>query len=118
MATIRFNGPVVIEDVDILELRAPHVDFYGVQENRARHFFEKAGIVNLPASPFNPYLLFVTGVDNTSVQVIQTARRADVLCYDDNVQVMIAWPGRVNHTDYFTFTVGELREYVNSLPRY
>lgn len=116
MATIRFNGPVVIEGVDFAH-REPTIGFHGVVENRSRHFFEKAGVVNLPASPFNPYIVMPTiGYDN-SVQVIQTARRDDVLAYDDDVSVLILWPGRVNHSDYFTFTVGELREYVNSLPR-
>jgi hypothetical protein len=64
--------------------------------------------------PLAPLLVFVEGEDGV-VRVRIVKQPAEMLNHSDATPVMAIWPGK-HRSDYFQFTVGEYREFLNGGP--
>jgi hypothetical protein len=72
------------------------------------NFFAMSGIKDNPSTAFNPLLVFWGRGDVTvHYDVREVLRR-----YEDNTQVLALWEGQVRKSQFFPFTVGELRAYL------
>ena len=80
---------------------------------RCRHdgldeFFQKNCLTMSDANLHFPFLIFVRKDYELEVKVANDPMV--LLNYPDDTQIMKQWPG-AKRSDYFTFTIGQLKEY-------
>jgi hypothetical protein len=72
----------------------------------------RSGLLDLVVLNHTPFLLFVIDPNIPGLRVMIARTVTDVLCHDDEVPVMLQWPG-AKRSDWFHFTVGDLRAHLN-----
>lgn len=76
-------------------------------------FFAKSDVLSNRKLDHHPFLVFVTSGNIVAVAIVKNA--VDLLNYSDDAPVMAQWPGEFR-SDFFKFTVGQLREWVQNNP--
>jgi hypothetical protein len=76
-------------------------------------YFKLSGIREYKELSRTPFLVFVVNGETVEVKIVDNARQ--LLTYPDETQVMAQWSGRYR-SDFFQFTVGQLRDYVAKHP--
>lgn len=75
---------------------------------------EKSGLRDYSRLRHTPLLVFVVADDMVKVDIVSTLEGA--LWYSDDTKVMGQWRGEWS-SDFFQFTVGQLREHIKENPR-
>ncbi len=79
-----------------------------------RHFFEESGIRNCREQKQHPYLIFSPTKTRMNVDICYTAD--ELLELPDNTKVMAQWKGK-KRSDFYRFTVRELKRHIAGNPR-
>lgn len=77
-------------------------------------YFEQSGIREFSKLNHTPFVVFVVADDRVVVRCIPNAK--ELLTLPDQVPVMAQWRGEWR-SDFFQFTVGQLREHCLAHPR-
>jgi len=76
-------------------------------------YFKLSGIREHKKLVHSPFLVFLISGETVEVRIVDNAKT--LLDYADETQVMAQWRGQWR-SDYFHFTVGDLRRYVMKHP--
>ncbi len=76
-------------------------------------YFRLSGIREHKKLPHTPFLVFVVVENIVEIQIVDSASK--LLEFPDGTQVMAQWRGQWK-SDFFKFTVGDLREYIVKTP--
>lgn len=77
-------------------------------------YFEKSGIRRMEKLTHNPFVVFNETDSGVEVEIVDNA--ADLIKYPSYTKVMHQWMGE-SRSDFFRFTVGDLKKYVKENPR-
>jgi hypothetical protein len=77
-------------------------------------YFEKSGIRDWKKLDHNPLLVFI--VSENAVEVCIIDEPTALLTFPDETKVMGQWTGQW-HSDFFQFTIGELRQHIANHPK-
>lgn len=77
-------------------------------------YFEQSGIRESKKLKHTPLLVFVEDGHTVEVKIVDNA--AALLTYPDRTKVMGQWRGQWR-SDFFQFTVGQLRTYTTAHPK-
>jgi hypothetical protein len=72
-------------------------------------FFKKNSVFESERLTHTPFLVFVEEENAVHVRIIDNPRK--LLSFSNETQVMVQWPGEWR-SDYFQFTVGEYRHFI------
>jgi len=79
-----------------------------------RHFFEESGIRLCRTERHHPFLVLNrTGESTTNIDVVDNTM--DLIKYPARTRVLTQWRGN-RRSDYYKFTVGELRQHLRAHP--
>jgi len=81
----------------------------------ASAYFERSGIRYGDKLNHNPFLVFEEDSKNINVKIVNTI--SDLVKYPSRSKVMAQWPGK-QKSDFFKFTVGDLRKHIRENPRH
>ena len=82
----------------------------------AAAFFEMSGMRFKKKDKHHPFLVFVPE-DETNVRVDLVENAEQLVKYPAATKVMAQWPGK-SRSDFFQFTVGQLRRHIRENPRH
>ena len=77
-------------------------------------YFRLSGIRESKKLVHTPLLVFIATEDTVQVHIVENPK--DLLSYADETKVMGQWRGQWR-SDFFRFTVGQLRQYLADHPR-
>lgn len=77
-------------------------------------FFEKSGIRTKKKFKHHPFIAFIRKDGKVTVNVIDTPEA--LVSLPRRTKVMGQWPGKTR-SDYFAFSVGKLRDYIENNPK-
>jgi hypothetical protein len=72
----------------------------------------RSGLLSRPTLAHTPFLVFEADPNVPGLRVVICRTVTDVLRFDDDMAVMLQWPGE-KRSDWFHFTVGDLRAHLN-----
>jgi hypothetical protein len=75
------------------------------------NYFKKSGVVDSERLDHTPLLAFIVSNETVKVRIID--KPAELLSLTDETQVMGQWSGEWR-SDFFQFTVGQYRQYVEA----
>ena len=74
-------------------------------------YFRISGVFEYPKLNHTPFLAFIESDDTIQVHIVFSAK--DLLKFPDDTPVMGQWRGEW-HSDYFQFTVGNYRQFLDA----
>lgn len=77
-------------------------------------FFEKSGIRTKKKFKHHPFLAFVRKEGMVTVKVVDSSE--ELIKMPKRTKVIGQWPGKTR-SDYFEFSVGRLRDYIQNNPK-
>ena len=78
-------------------------------------FFEMSGIRFKKKEKHHPYIAFRRGTDGVKVEVVESPEQ--LLKMPARTKVMAQWAGK-SRSDFFQFTVGQLRTHLKKNPKH
>lgn len=76
-------------------------------------YFQKSGIREYKKLQHAPFVVMIPGEDSVDVDIVDNAKK--LLAFADDTPVLAQWRGEWR-SDFFRFTVGQLRQYVTDNP--